>query len=71
MTPQEKAAEITLRYYDLGKHLYIPINFAQQCALIVVDELINYSLPASEYGGVITDNTKEYWQEVKQEINKL
>lgn len=43
----------------------------KECALIAVDELLNISLPSSEYGGVITDATIEYWQEVKQEIEKL
>ncbi len=38
MTPKEKAEEITLLYYNLGKHLYVPISFAKQCALIAVDE---------------------------------
>jgi hypothetical protein len=38
MTPQDKAMELMLRYYEL-----IPMNtisFAKQCALIAVDELI-------------------------------
>jgi len=44
---------------------------AKNSALIAVDEIINVCLPSSEYGGVITDATIEYWQEVKQEIEKL
>ena len=44
---------------------------AKNFALIAVDEIIDISLPSSEYGGVITNNTIEYWQEVKQEIEKL
>ena len=69
MTPQDKAMELMLRYYEL-----IPINtisFAKQCALIAVDELIDYSMPSSEFGGYIQSYTIEYWQEVKQEIEKL
>jgi hypothetical protein len=74
MTPLEKASEITLKYYNLGKHLYIPINFAQQCALIAVNEFMNYIRETHKhpyYKEDITEYTKEYWQEVKQEIQKL
>jgi hypothetical protein len=69
MTPQDKAMELMLRYYEL-----IPMNtisFAKQCALIAVDELIDYSMPSIEFGGYIQSYTIEYWQEVKQEIEKL
>jgi hypothetical protein len=50
-----------------------PLSFAQgkKCALISVDELISISLPSSEFGGVISNNTTEYWNEVKEEIEKL
>ena len=46
-------------------------HWAKDCALIAVDELLNISLPFSEFGGVMTNNTIEYWAEVKQEIEKL
>jgi hypothetical protein len=67
--PKDKAMELMLRYYEL-----IPMNtvsFAKQCALIAVDELINFTLPSSEFGGSITDNTVEYWKEVKQYIIEI
>jgi hypothetical protein len=62
--PEEKAKELMLKYYDL-----IPMNtisFAKECALIAVDEVI-------EGFGYISVwlSTLEYWQEVKQEIEKL
>jgi hypothetical protein len=63
MTPRQKAEEITLKYYNLGKHLYVPISFAKQCALIAVDEII------SEF--YLEEDVAIYWKEVKQEINKL
>jgi hypothetical protein len=67
MIPQDKAIELMLMYYEL-----IPkVSVAKKCALIAVDEIINICLPSSEYGGVITNATIEYWQEVKQEIEKL
>lgn len=64
MTPKEKAEEITLLYYNLGKHLYVPITFAKQCALIVVYEI-------QEAVRYLDDDSEDYWFEVKQEIEKL
>jgi hypothetical protein len=63
MTPKETAEELTLRYYKLGEHLYIPISFAKQCALIAVDE-IRDNLP-------LISEIQQRWIEVKQEIKKL
>ena len=57
--PKEKAEELMLKYYEL-----IPMNtvsFAKQCALIVVDELIKQ----------VNYLHVEYWEKVKQEIEKL
>lgn len=64
MTPKEKAREITLLYYNLGKHLYVPITFAKQCALIAVDEI-------QEAVRYLDDDSEDYWFEVKKEIEKL
>jgi len=61
MTPKEKALEITLLYYNLGKHLYVTISFAKQCALIAVDEILEHCYQVM----------KPFWLEVKQEISKL
>ena len=65
MTPREKAEEITLLYYNLGKHLYVPISFAKQCATIAVDELIY------ETQFEVPNIRQRYWINVKQEIEKL
>ena len=65
MTPRQKAEEITLLYYNLGKHLYVPISFAKQCALIAVDELIY------ETQFEVPNIRQRYWIDVKQEIEKL
>jgi hypothetical protein len=64
MTPREKAEEITLVYYNLGKHLYVPISFAKQCALIAVDEILQSN---NLYNSIKT----KFYLEVKQEIEKL
>jgi len=67
MTPKQKAEEITLLYYNLGKHLYVPISFAKQCALIAVDEIID-SIIIKNYSDA---DKYDYWNEVKHEINKI
>jgi hypothetical protein len=61
MTPKEKALELVEKYNFL-KEIFIPsIHEQKQCALIAVDEIIKYC----KFYDVI------YWQEVKNEINKL
>jgi hypothetical protein len=70
MTPEEKAIEL-YSYYDnlLNKDFIFPIvhdNQLKQCALIAVDEIINYLTENS-----ITGTLRGYWKEVKQEIEKL
>ncbi len=65
MTPKEKAEEITLLYYNLGKHLYVPISFAKQCALIAINELIY------ETQFEVPNIRQRYWIDVKKEIERL
>ena len=66
MIPQEKAKELVIKYRkrlpfynDKGA-----TNNAKQCALIAVDEILNLC-----WNGNL--KAKEYWKEVKQEIEKL
>ena len=66
MTPKEKAEDLLLKYSvlkDGHNHL------VKQCALIAVDEVLNDDW----YISTIEDNIqrKNYWQEVKKEIEKL
>lgn len=65
MTQQEKAKELVNKYLQIydGR-----VPQAKQCALISVDEILqsHYVLLT----GVKT-SIYEYWQEVKQEIEKL
>jgi len=60
MTPKEKAEEL-IDKFRITKA--ITESYAKQCALIAVDEIFNVILhtPYNVY----------YWQEVKQEIEKL
>ena len=83
MTPKEKAEELIKKYSNLTITSHIVYfaqveHFAKQCALIAVDELIesfNSIYDASirnieKYSGA-KYGMKDYWKEVKQEIEKL
>jgi hypothetical protein len=68
MTAKEKAEELLDRYETLGKDFTRGVSmreFAKQCALIAVDEILVYSVAHGFIG------LTEYYQEVKQEIEKL
>ena len=61
MDAKEKAKELVDKF-DNTMEFSTPQRFAKQCALIAVDEIL------SAIGFSVMD---EYWQEVKQEIEKL
>ena len=72
MNPKEKAKELYNKHYYIIKGL---LNYpngttkykAKQCALLCVDELIElYEFEVPHRGFKIS-----YWDEVKQEIEKL
>ena len=72
MTPKEKAEKLFNMFIiidDLsdstGNSLYFNAH-AKQCALIAVDEIF-YALSFNSD----TEISETYWQEVKQEIEKL
>jgi hypothetical protein len=65
MTPQEKADELYVGYWRLTNDSRI----AKQCALIAVDEIIANIEPSVSMD-VISARIK-YWEQVKQEIEKL
>ena len=76
MTPKEKAEELAGKYWDLnyGWDGVTKDDWATEGALIAVEELINAhnamkDFLFSEIGYLIT--SPDYWQEVKQEIEKL
>jgi hypothetical protein len=79
---KEKAEELFDKYYQLTKTLDENNNWygifsmkklAKQCALIAVDEII-FNIDATIFyhkdSNALPLN-KEYWQEVKKEIEKL
>jgi hypothetical protein len=59
MTPKEKAQELILKHLRVNHGFNVHI--ARQCALIAVDEILN----------LIPLANRDYWKEVKQEIEKL
>jgi hypothetical protein len=67
MTPKEKAKELFYKMFKVKSTSGYPMYFdtAKQCALIAVDEILNY---LKTDGFSIQIN---YYQEVKQEIEKL
>jgi hypothetical protein len=79
MTPQEKAQQLLHEYRmlfmdegeDYGEEILVSV-LSKQCALIAVDEILN------NFGSRVGDKTHycnyltiQYYQEVKQEIEKL
>lgn len=73
LTPEEKAQELVNKYYHLfSVELENTIDYreAKQCALILVDEIINTLIidPIRVNNKYQTTN---YWQDVKKEIKKL
>ena len=69
---KEKAKELYLKYTNALniRDLQITANpFAKQCALIAVDEIINTHLLSEK--DIFGIHPVDYWQEVKQEIEKL
>lgn len=79
MTPQEKAKELVEYYAETIKPILFGVilerdwKTAKQCALIAVYEILE-SQPSRRYWDTYDDETPSasiYWQEVKQEIEKL
>jgi len=76
MTPKEKAVELFDKMI-FNQAISTKINcpnlaneYAKDCALIAVDEIIT-SNPHSNPFNTDVYSTMSYWQEVKQEIEKL
>lgn len=65
MKPKEKAKKLVYKYYDLLKP-NTDLENCKHCTLISVNELIEEADFTDGYY-----DRKEYWQEVKQEIEKL
>ncbi len=76
MTPKEKAEELLLKYLKMPRHKMFNgwwnKIISKQCALIAVDEIIKECCKSSEKKDAkYQDERINYWQQVKQEIEKL
>ena len=67
MTPQEKAERLIYAY---STAVLIDSYEAKLCALIAVDEILNLMINSFKWDENHNGNV-EYWQEVKEEIEKL
>jgi hypothetical protein len=76
MTPKEKAEELfdkycyAIRMEETDSGYFSNVIYAKQCALISVQEIIN-SNPHSNPFNTVGSSTMEFWQKVKEEIEKL
>ncbi len=68
MTPQEKAKELVNKYLAIQFGDF-PTTEAKQCALIAVNEIINYLTTSLDIQTSLS--AVNYWYTVKQEIQKL
>jgi hypothetical protein len=64
MTPREKAVELVHKF-GMENQYY---ERAKQCALIAVDEILSMGIMSHSGDWQMA---KSYWEEVKQEIEKL
>jgi hypothetical protein len=75
MTPKEKAEELIVKMstHDRDIHPHCTHYIAKQCALIAVDEILQ--IQSITMYPVIEDNYiyghTDYWQKVKEKIEKL
>jgi hypothetical protein len=77
MTPKEKAKELYDKMYSINIDEFISIHASKNAALIAVDEILKCNLETSvssnphiEFNSKLI-NQYQWWQEVKQEIEKL
>ena len=82
MTPKEKAKELVEKYENYVNNFFtnlISLDYQKKCALIAVEEiLIEYQSMSDTDSIIYIENEITYvihklvyWQEVKQEIEKL
>jgi hypothetical protein len=71
MKPKEKAKELIIKFQHPPSALEheecdcLHIDVAKECALIALDEILNIKSVDRDY------DLSTYWEEVKQEIEKL
>jgi len=76
MTPKEKAVELFSDYRYISSIPNAPLGelkdyMAKQCSLRAVNEILDSYGKEKSYGYIISDKIIPYWEQVKEEINKL
>jgi hypothetical protein len=77
MTPQEKAAELVRKFkplvtFSMGVDPSYVLRIAKKCALVEVDDILKVVQSLNRHDTeYIRDEHIPYWEEVKQEIEKL
>jgi len=65
MTPKKQAKELVDKFMNCDNMIFLTEG-AKQCALIAVDEMIKEAYFTDGYY-----DRQDFWEEVKQEIEKL
>ena len=68
MTPEEKAKELVEKFYSISGYRRFAIGYALICVDEIIKALNSYTTNNSE---IHNSRRTKYWQEVKQEIEKL
>lgn len=68
MKTKEKAEELVKKFID-SDNMVFSFEGAKECALIAVDEILKLRKGYFDCANPMQD--EKYWQEVKQEIEKL
>ncbi len=71
MTPQQKAEELVDKFYTIedskeDNDAWIDVYLAKQCALLAADEIMQTLCDI-----ILPNPFRQYWNKVKQEIEKL
>ena len=67
MTPKEKAKHLLDKMTTNADSLIYKNQYAKECALIAVDEILD----SLDYDYILFKQQSEYWNNVKQELEKL
>ena len=67
MRPKVKAIELLNKMTTNADSLIYKNQYAKECALIAVDEILD----SLDYDSILFKQQSEYWNNVKQEIEKL
>lgn len=73
MTPKEKASQLINKFYYsiVGVPADINVENAKRCAIEAVDEILSLDINAkTEIEFNVERKIEEYWQQVKDELNK-